>query len=44
MLENDKILTAYHFKYKFSKLPNFKIVGLHQPTDLPTLKAYLTPG
>ena len=28
----------------FSKLSNFKITGAHQFPDLPTLKAYPTPG
>ena len=28
----------------FSKKSNLKITGSHQPPDLPTLKAYPTPG
>ena len=35
-------MSAYHFKY-FQNI-QFKITGSHQPPDLPTLKAYPTPG
>ena len=35
-------MSAYHFKY-FKDI-QFKNHGSHQPPDLPTLKAYPTPG
>ena len=33
-----------HITSNIFKISNSKITGLHQPPDLPTLKAYTTPG
>ena len=48
MLKNDNsnlhTKVRVHITAKFLKYSNFKIMGLHQPHDLPSLKAYATPG